>query len=211
MKVLITTIPFGDEKKELFKVLKKEKIKYTINPYNRKIKEKELKKLIHDYDFLIAGTEPITKDVLMNAKKLKMIARVGVGVGNIDLKAAKKMKIKISYTPNSPSNAVAEITIALILALTRDVINFNDKMHKNIWNKYQTNSVENSVVGIIGFGRIGKKVYKILKTLSPKKILIYDPLEENKKNFNLNIEFVKLHKIFQLSDIITIHVLKHPK
>ena len=122
MKALITTIPFGGKNKELLKILTNENIDYKINPYNRKIKEKELKNLISEFDFLIAGTEPISKDVLMSAKNLKLIARVGVGVGNINLKTAKEKGIRVSYTPDSPSNAVAEFTIALILSLMLSLI-----------------------------------------------------------------------------------------
>ena len=73
MKVLITTIPFGGKKKELLKILDKENIQYFINPYDRKITEKELQDLIYDYDFLIAGTEPITKNVLNIITTVSMI------------------------------------------------------------------------------------------------------------------------------------------
>ena len=205
MKVLITTIPFGGKKKELLKILDKENIQYFINPYDRKITEKELQDLIYDYDFLIAGTEPITKNVLKNAKKLKLISRVGAGVGNIDLNIAKKFGIKISYTPNAPTNSVSEITLTFILMILREINSFNYAMHQKIWLKKSTNGLESSSIGIIGFGRIGKKVYKALKSLSTKKLLVYDPFQA-KKNKIKNIEFVSLNKLLKNSDIVTIHV-----
>ena len=84
-KALITTIPFGVYAPASLNLLDVNNIDYIINPYNKKIKESQLRELIHDYDYLIAGSEPITESVLENAEKLALIARVGVGYNNIDL------------------------------------------------------------------------------------------------------------------------------
>ena len=78
-KALITTIPFGVYDPASLNLLHENSIDYTINPFNMKIKESQLREMIHDYDYLIAGTEPITESVLENADKLLLIARVGVG------------------------------------------------------------------------------------------------------------------------------------
>ena len=110
-KALITTIPFGFYDPTSLNLLHTNAIESTINPFNQKIKESQLKEMIHDYDYLIAGTEPITESVLKNAEKLALIARVGVGYNNIDLDYAKSKNIKITYIPDGPDAAVADLSL----------------------------------------------------------------------------------------------------
>ena len=94
LRVLITTIPFGEIDPLPVKQLSGIKnLEYVINPFNRKIKEDELGELIKDFDFLIAGTEPITEKVLGNADRLKVISRVGIGLDSVDLSAARRKGI----------------------------------------------------------------------------------------------------------------------
>ena len=112
-KILITTVPFSKNKKPS-ELLNNKNINYTINPLNKKLNEEELKKLIKDYDVIIAGTEKISNEVIDKAKNLKFISRVGIGLDNIDLLFAKKKGIKVSYTPNAPAPAVAELTIGCL-------------------------------------------------------------------------------------------------
>ena len=135
MKVLVTTIPFGSYDREPLKILEQANIDYLINPFERKISEKELAGIISDFDALIAGTEPITDFVLTKAKKLKIIARVGVGYNNINLKTAKEKSIKITYTPNGPDAAVTDLTIGLMYSLLRATHVSNLKLHQGIWER----------------------------------------------------------------------------
>jgi D-3-phosphoglycerate dehydrogenase len=106
-KVLITTVPFCDRNRLPLELLDAAKIDYVINPIGRKLKEPELAELISDFDVVIAGTEPITDMVMSKAKNLKLISRVGVGLDNVDLIAAKKRGISVSFTPDAPAPAVA--------------------------------------------------------------------------------------------------------
>ena len=119
MKALITTVPFAEKNKLPLELLKSSGIEYLINPLNKKLTEKELIKLIPDFDVVIAGTEPITKNVINNAPNLKMISRVGIGLDSVDLVSAKKNGIRVSYTPDAPAPAVAELTMGLIFSLLR--------------------------------------------------------------------------------------------
>ena len=120
-KVLITTIPFGDYDRLPLDLLEKAEIEYLINPFNKKITEGQLADLITNFDAIIAGTEAITEKVLSRATNLKLIARVGIGLDSVDLFAAQKRGIKVSYTPDAPSLAVAELTLGLMLTLLRSV------------------------------------------------------------------------------------------
>ena len=130
MKVLITTVPFGGQNKLPLELLDISNVDYLINPLNKKLTENELIELIPDIDVLIAGTEPITKKVIDKAPNLKFISRVGIGLDSVDLIAAKERGIKVSYTPDAPAPAVAELTMGLILTLLRSVHVSNSQLHK---------------------------------------------------------------------------------
>lgn len=97
-KVLITTVPFGDKNSQPLDQLQAAGIEYLINPIGRKLKEDELAEMISDFDVLIAGTEPITEKVKNRAPRLKLISRVGIGLDSVDLLAAERRGIKVSYT-----------------------------------------------------------------------------------------------------------------
>src|SRR6185312_12743798 len=107
-RVLITTVPFGQQRQPL-DLLEADGIDYVINPIGRRLKEEELAVMAADFGVLIAGTEPITARVMDAAPQLKLISRVGVGLDNVDLAAARARGITVSYTPEAPSPAVAEL------------------------------------------------------------------------------------------------------
>ena len=130
MKVLITTVPFGEQNNLPLELLDISGVDYLINPLNKRLTENELIELIPDIDVLIAGTEPITRKVIDKAPNLKFISRVGIGLDSVDLIAAKERGIKVSYTPDAPAPAVAELTMGLILTLLRSVHVSNSQLHK---------------------------------------------------------------------------------
>ena len=106
-KALITTIPFCDKNRRPLDLLEKAGIEYLINPLNKKLTENELANMVTNFDVIIAGTEPIKEKVMDNAQNLKMISRVGIGLDSVDLLAAEKHGITVSYTPDVPAPAVA--------------------------------------------------------------------------------------------------------
>ncbi|MCF7822820.1 MAG: phosphoglycerate dehydrogenase [Candidatus Marinimicrobia bacterium] len=206
-RLLITTVPFGEIDSKVLKMLEAVgHIKYTINPLNRKLKEDELREMIPDYDLLIAGTEPITKKVLENAHKLKLISRVGIGLDSVDLNAARDLGIKVSYTPDAPSPAVAELTIGHMLNLLRHIPSVDRNIRAGIWSRFQGQRLANMTIGVIGTGRIGMRVLKHLQGFSPAKILVND-LNINKELYKVyNAEYVEKEELYAASDIITLHV-----
>src|SRR5688572_21433213 len=104
-RALITTVPFADRNRLPLEQLEMANIDYVINPLGRRLKEAELAEMVGDFDVLIAGTEPITANVLDRAAKLRLISRVGIGLDNVDLLAAEARGIKVSYTPDAPGPA----------------------------------------------------------------------------------------------------------
>ena len=205
-KVLITTVPFGQYDNYPIKLLEANNIKYEINPLGRRLNADELAEIISDYSILIAGTEPITKDVLNNAPKLKLISRVGIGLDNVNLLVAKQNSIIVSYTPDAPAPAVGELTIGLMLSTLRHIHLSNMKVHQELWQRYSGLRLSGLTVGIIGVGRIGTKVINHLQGFGCKKILVNDIAEDVILPDFENLKFSEKEKIYREADIISLHL-----
>jgi len=205
-KALITTVPFGDKNKLPLELLEAAGIEYLINPIGRKLKEDELAEMVSDFDVLIAGTEPITEKVMSCASKLKLISRVGIGLDSVDLLAAERRNIKVSYTPDAPAPAVAELTIGLILTLLRSVHIANTQIHRGDWNRYFGRRIPEVTIGIIGSGRIGGRVLRRLSGFGSPRILVNDLHPDMKLAPELKIEWVGKEEIYRLADVISLHV-----
>jgi D-3-phosphoglycerate dehydrogenase len=161
-KALITTVPFGEKNRLPLEQLEAAGIEYLINPIGRKLKEDELAEMVSDFDVLIAGTELITDKVMNSASRLKLISRVGIGLDGVDLLAAERRGIKVSYTPDAPAPAVAELTIGLMLSLLRSVHVANAQIHRGEWHRHFGRRISEVTIGIIGTGRIGGRVLRRL-------------------------------------------------
>ena len=170
------------------------------NPFKRKLTKQELLNLLsEDVSALIAGLEPLDREVLEKTK-LKVISRVGSGLSNIDLDAAKEFGIEVRYTPYGPTNAVAELSVGIMLNIIRMVPQMNRALHSKQWNKMIGSQLEGKNVVIIGFGRIGRRVAELLSAFSVK-LLIVDPYIESLDSFSL----VSLEEVLPIADIITLH------
>lgn len=206
-KALITTVPFGDKNPRPFECLSDAQIEYVINPLGKKLTEDELISLIPDFDSLIAGTEVISEKVMKAAPKLKFISRVGIGLDGVDLTAAKARNIQVSYTPDAPAPAVAELAIGHMLSLLRSLHVSNEELHEGIWKRHFGRRIEEVKVGIIGAGRIGKRVIDHLSGFNCNNILVNDLVE---KSLGKNAKFVSKEKIYQEADIISLHLPLNP-
>lgn len=207
MKALITTVPFGDKNKLPLEILENAGIDYTINPIGRKLKEDELAELIKDYDLLIAGTEPISLKVIENGKNLKFISRVGIGLDSVDLLAAKDHKISVSYTPDAPAPAVAELTLGIIFCLLRHMHLANTTMHRGEWERFFGRRITEVTVGIIGAGRVGGRVLRRLARLGSPRILVNDIHQnQNIVENKIKLEWVDKDTILREADVVSLHL-----
>ena len=206
MQVLISTAPFGDPDPQPRRRLEQAGIEYVVNPFNRKLTESELKNLISDAKVLIAGTEPITRDILDAAGSLKLICRVGIGLDSVDLRAARDRNIEVTYTPEAPSAAVSELTIGLMINLLRSVHRSNYELHEGAWRRYFGLRLEESVIGVIGAGRIGTRVVKHLKGFDCGRILVNDLAKDKKIEDESSCEYCDKTRIYKEADIISVHV-----
>ncbi len=173
------------------------------------ISQDQLADIIGDYDGLIirSGTQ-VTSKVLANHGKLKAIARAGVGVDNIDIPEATRKGILVMNTPGGNTLSAAEHTVALMLAMSRNVVPACISLKKGNWDrkKYMGNQLNGKTIGVIGLGRIGLAVAKMAMGFN-MKVLGYDPFAAPADVEKLGIQVTdELEKIYKESDYITLHV-----
>jgi D-3-phosphoglycerate dehydrogenase len=174
--------------------------------------EDGLASVIAEYDGLIvrSGTK-VTARVLENPGRLRAIARAGVGVDNIDVEAATRKGILVMNTPGGNTLSAAEHTMALMLAMSRNVVAACNSLKAGVWDrkKYMGNQLSGKVLGIIGLGRIGMAVAKMAAGFD-MKILGYDPFAAPADAEKIGVEVTDtLDRIFKESDYITVHVPKN--
>ena len=204
-KVLITPRSFEHIKDKFLELLKDAEIEVVMNPYGRVIKEDEMVELIKDMDGIIVGIDPITKRVIYNASKLKVISKYGVGVDNIDLESAKERNIVVTNTPNANSNAVAELTVGLIISVLRNIPLSDRRVREKKWDRFIGYELYGKTLGVIGTGSIGKRVIKLLKGFD-LNILCYDKFPDYEWAEKENLKYVNFDELLKRSDIITIHI-----
>jgi D-3-phosphoglycerate dehydrogenase / 2-oxoglutarate reductase len=173
-----------------------------------KLKEDELAAMISEYDALVVRSETkVTKSVLDNASKLKVVGRAGVGVDNIDLNAAKTKGILVVNTPGGNTVAAAEHTFGLLLALARHVPQAHKDLQGGNWNrsKFTGTELRKKTLGILGLGRIGQEVSKFAKAFG-MQIMAVDPYLSKEQATSLGVKMVDFTTLLKDSDFITIHL-----
>ena len=184
-------------------VLEKNKIEIVTNTLARRLTEQEMVNYLGDNVIgLISGLEPITETVLRSCPDLKVISRCGAGIENINKEVARELKIPIFNTPDAPTLAVAELTIALALNSLRKVNQVDHDLKNLKWKPKMGNLIYGKTIGIIGYGRIGSKVGELFELLGAK-IIFYDPFLNSKKTHS---NFVEFEKLLKSSDIVTLHL-----
>jgi D-3-phosphoglycerate dehydrogenase len=183
----------------------------------RRYNEEEMIEECKDVDAILSTIlAPVTKQVIQNARKLKIIAQQGLGVDHIDIKAATEHKIFVTNTPVH-HHTVAEHTLALMLSLAKQIPFMQNHVKRGGWRdeKYKTVELYGKTVGIIGLGRIGFWVARKLQGFGVN-ILVYDPyvpmVSTTEEMFKImGIEIVDLETLLQKSDFITIHCALTPE
>jgi D-3-phosphoglycerate dehydrogenase len=195
-KVLIVTRTFGKYSNKPIEILKNNGFEIFRSDNIDSLKE---------FDALIVGTCKVTRDMLENSS-IKIIAKHGVGVDNIDLKTATRLGIPVTITTGANSSSVAELAIAYIFALSRNLINVHKELFENrIWGNYSGIEISGKTLGIIGFGSIGKEVAKRAVCLG-MKVLVYDPYVHKDQIKNFDVESVDFETVLKESDFVSLHV-----
>lgn len=202
-KIAITTSSFAEYNPGPLTLLKESGFAVVNNAFGRKLGKKETLKLCRGCVGIVAGTETYDQDILGKLQGLKVISRCGVGMENVDIGAANRLGIKVYSTPEAPTLAVAELTVGLILALLRKILVMDREMRVKLWKKRMGSLLFGKQVGIVGFGRIGRKAAVLLKALGAD-IFYTDPYGAEKETG----DFIKVgfEELLRKSDIISLHL-----
>jgi len=186
------------------KIFEKQKILVDVKTG---LSEEEIIKIIPEYDgMVVRSATKVTKNIILAAKKLKVIARAGAGVDNIDVPAAKENNMLVMNTPGGNTNATAEHALALIMSALRKIPYANDTTHKGKWEKKNIKGTELSkkTLGIVGFGNVGVRLSNLVKGFGVNILVSSKSLESRKKDFP-HVKSVSFDELISTSDIISFH------
>ncbi len=171
------------------------------------LKPEDLAKFINDFDGLaIRSSTKVTADILKGAKNLKVIGRAGIGVDNVDIPAATATGIVVMNTPYGNSITTAEHTIAMLMALARQIPQANASTHAGKWekSKYMGQEIFGKTLGVIGCGNIGAIVADRAIGLK-MKVIAFDPFLSAERAIEIGVEKVELEDLLPRADFITLH------
>ena len=170
-------------------------------------RDKDLANHIKDCEIVvIRSATKLTKEVLDKAEQLKIIARCGVGIDNVDLDFAKSKNIFVTNAPSANLISVVELTVALIISVSRKLSLADSHLKKGEWNRSQFlgNELYGKTLGIVGFGKAGRLVAERMKSFG-MSIVFYDPYVTD---WNGSEESIKLDDLLRTADVVSIHVIK---
>jgi len=155
-------------------------------------------------EVLIPGAEPLPESVLAASEELRMVMKHGVGVDNIDLGAATSRGIVVANAPGTNADAVADLTLGLMLTLLRRICTANASTRSGAWERYMGHELGASVVGIVGTGRIGAAVARRVHAFGAK-LLACDVVENEQLKAECGLRYVPLGRLLREADIVTLH------
>lgn len=200
--IFISTSSFGQFSREPLELLEKAGYQYALNPHGRVLTPEETVTLTGDSVGLIAGTEALNAEVLGRLERLRVISRCGAGMDNVDLAGSRAKGIKVYNTPDAPTVAVAELTLGLMLDLLRNISVVNREVHDGLWKKRMGSLLSGKKIGLVGFGRIGKKVAQMLKFFDCQ-LAYCDPVVQADPS---GIQHKVLPDLLAWADIVSIHI-----
>ena len=208
--VLITLCHLGTRVTQYVRRLEAEGFEVRCNPLDRVYTEHELIDALPGVFATIAGGEPYTARVFHKAKALRLVARWGVGYDRIDVAAATEHGVMIAMAFGGNHEAVADGTLALMLALSHNLFRHHDRVQKGGWGFEAFPGLWRSTVGIVGLGRIGKAVARRCRGFETR-ILAHDVVVDESVCREMGIELVPLHTLLQQSDFVSLHAPQTPE
>ena len=199
-KVLLGTSSFGNPHAEPIELMQSHGLEVIPNPYGRKLTRDELIHLLPGVDGLLAGLETVDRYVLEHSD-LKVVSRCGSGISNVDVEACNERGIVFKYTPFGPTQAVAELTVAMIINLLRHVWTMHAALCKGKWDKRVGFQLKGKTVVIIGFGRIGRCTASLLEPFGVNLIAV-DPFLDFG---NEAICLMSMGEALPQADIVVLH------
>jgi len=171
--------------------------------------EGELLRLVPDCDGYLAGVEKISARVLDAAKKLRVIARNGVGLDNVDLAKARERGIKVCPATGANARGVAELTIGLMFALYRSIPWSDHQLKAGQWQRRSGMEIRDRTFGVVGCGAIGKEVC-LMATGLGMNVLTHDPYADHEFRIDEHFDYTDLDDLYRKSDVISLHCPSSP-
>lgn len=203
--VLVTATSYGKNDPRLKSELEAQVSKVTYNPTGKPLSSAQLAELLPGVDGYIAGLDQIDGAALEKADRLKVIARYGVGVDNVDFNVTRNKGIIVTNTPGANSGSVAELALALMLALARQIPEADKSVHLGEWPRLNGVSIEGKTVGILGLGAIGRQLSLRLRGFNCR-ILAYDPFYEGSFAEENGVEMAPLKDVLSQADFLSLHM-----
>jgi D-3-phosphoglycerate dehydrogenase len=205
-KVLVSARSFRKMQGEHWRVLQEAGYEIVTPEQDQPLKEAEMISIIGDVDAALVGNDAVTERVIAAAPRLKVVSKHGVGVDNVDVPAATRAGVIVTNTPGANQVAVAEMAIALIMALTRKLAYHDTLVKSGGWSRIIGTELAGKTVGLVGLGRIGKEVVLRLKGFQVK-FLAYDIYQDNTFAAEHGVRFVTLEELLSGSDVVTLHAV----
>jgi len=204
IKVKSTSLDFGKTRREPIDLLiangcELESVQVDANSEEQGIA------VVKDADVLVVGLQRITERVLDAAARLKVIGRCGVGLDNVDLRAAGARGIPVVYTPGANAQTVADLTLGLMLALARKITQADRMTRDHQWKRIMGNDVWGKTLGIFGLGQIGANVARRAKGFD-MRVVAYDVVQNPPLAKELGVEYRSKADIIAQADFITLHL-----
>ncbi len=207
--VLITTSSFGTYDQEPVEMIKSAGLVPVLNPHGRKLAPEETKSIFQANSpvGIVAGTEKLSRELLESAADLKVISRVGTGWDNVDHTTAKKCGILVYRTPDSHVDAVTELAIGLMLSVLRNIARADRNVREGKWKPIMGQLLHHKVVGLVGYGLVGKRMASVLSNGFGATVIAYDPYIADKEWGDAGgVKLRSLEDLLKISDIVSLHV-----
>jgi D-3-phosphoglycerate dehydrogenase len=160
--------------------------------------------VLPEMDAIITGTDELTAKVISAASRLKTIVKHGVGLETIDLDTARERGIVVSATPGAIHDSVADLTLALLLAVARKIVPSHLTTRQGLWTPHFGMELRDKVLGIVGLGRIGKAVCVRAQAFGMQVIAV-DPYPDETFAAEHEVKFVTLDELLETSDVVSLH------
>jgi phosphoglycerate dehydrogenase-like enzyme len=203
-RVLIGSRSFGQVFPEHLTALETAGCEVVPNSVGRAYRAAELLEILPGVDAIITGTDQLTEQVIRAAPRLKAIAKHGIGLETIDLAAARAQGIVVSATPEASTDSVADLTLALLLAVARKVVPAHLNTVSGGWQAFTGMELRDKVMGIVGLGRIGQAVCRRVVGFGVR-VIAYDPYPNEAFAAAYNVTFVSLAELLATADIVALH------
>lgn len=180
-------------------------IPFRIHDSGKRITTPELLVAGRDATVIVAGVEPYDAATLAQLPALRCIARVGVGTDSIDLPEARKRGITVTNTPDVPAQAVAELALSMFLGLARNLVRQTNSMRSREWVRLESHLLNGRQVGIIGLGRIGRRVAELAQAFGAR-VVAADPAARDVPD---GVSLIPLEQLLETSDFVSLHAARN--